>query len=324
MEEKILEKLKTADNYISGEALSSLLNITRSAVWKHIKSLKNKGYKIEGISNRGYKLLSCPDILSSNELSPLLKTKTLGRNIIHFDDIDSTNTEAKKLAQNNAPSGSIVISETQNSGSGRFKRVWTSPKGGIWFTLILRPEIVPQQAPKITQIAAAAMNKTLNEKNIDTKIKWPNDIILNNKKICGILCEMKCDMDIIHYMIVGIGLNVNISRESFDDDLFKTASSLMIEKKKTFSRAEILASFLKNFEDMYDSFVEKNDLTETINICRENSNTFGRKAKLITLNNEEIVTCIGISDSLNLIVKDSSGTEREILSGEISFKTIDE
>lgn len=320
MEEKILNELKLSKTYISGEQLSSNLNITRSAIWKHIKSLKNKGYKIEGVSNKGYKLISSPDILSSSELSPLLKTKKLGHNIIHFDDIDSTNSESKKLAQKDEPSGTIVISEMQTQGSGRFRRAWTSPKGGIWFTLILKPHIMPQKAPKVTQIAAAAMNKALRLHDIDTKIKWPNDIVLNNKKICGILSEMKCDMDVIHYLVVGIGLNVNIDKDSFDKELLNTASSLMIEKGKTFNRAEILADFLKCFEDMYSSFVEKDDLDETIKICRDNSNTFGRKAKLITLNKEESVTCIGISDSLNLIVKDSSGKEREIISGEISFK----
>ena len=208
MEDKILNELKRAENYISGEYLSSTLNISRSAIWKHIKNLKSKGYLIDGISNKGYKLISSPDLLNKSELLPLLNTSIIGKNIIHFDDIDSTNIKAKELAQKDIEDGSIIISEKQTLGSGRFNRKWFSPLGGLWFTLVLRPNIPPTEAPKITQIAAASIYKTLRDFNINTTIKWPNDILLNDKKLCGILAEMKCDMDRVHYLILGIGISV--------------------------------------------------------------------------------------------------------------------
>lgn len=320
MEEKILIELKKCTDYLSGEYLSSTLNVSRTAIWKHINNLKNKGYKIEGISKKGYKLVSSPDLINSVELTPFLKTKFIGRNLLHFDEINSTNIKAKEMAKAGAEDGTIIIAESQNSGSGRFNRNWVSPKGGIWFTLILRPELPPSEAPKITQVAAASMNKALKEFNINTTIKWPNDLLLNNKKICGILSEMKCDMDRVHYLVVGIGLNVNIDEEYFDDSLKSIATSLKVETNSVFNRNEVLAKFLNTFEELYSSFLDSLNLSETVSICRENSNLIGKQAKLITYNKEEIVTCIGLSDNGDLIVKDSTGREKPVISGEISFK----
>ena len=254
MEDKILNELKRAKDYISGEYLSSTLNVSRTAIWKHIKNLKSKGYIIEGISNKGYKLISSPDLLNKSELLPLIKTSIIGKNIIHFDDIDSTNIKAKELAQKNIEDGSIIIAEKQTLGSGRFNRKWVSPNGGLWFTLVLRPTIPPTEAPKITQIAAASIYKTLMDFNINTTIKWPNDILLNNKKLCGILAEMKCDMDSVHYLTLGIGMNININESDFDESIKSTATSLKIQYNKQFERSEILAGFLNHFETLYNKF----------------------------------------------------------------------
>jgi BirA family biotin operon repressor/biotin-[acetyl-CoA-carboxylase] ligase len=318
MEEKVLTELKKATDYLSGETLSSNLMVSRAAIWKHIKNLKAKGYIIDGISNKGYKLVSTPDIINSNEVTELLTTKQLGRNIMHYNTIDSTNTMAKKLASNGAADGTIIISEVQESGSGRFKRAWTSPRGGLWFSMVLRPNIVPGECTKVTQITAAAMHKSLSSYGIPLEIKWPNDILLNNKKLCGILTELKCDLETVDYLVVGIGLNVNI--ENFEDEISSFATSLKIEFNKEFNRNELLSSFLNTFEKLYNEFVISGDISETISICREHSNLFGKKAKLITCNNEEQITCLRLSDEGNLIVKDSNGNEKAVFSGEITFK----
>ncbi|EKQ53853.1 MULTISPECIES: biotin--[acetyl-CoA-carboxylase] ligase [unclassified Clostridium] len=319
MEEKILNELKKSENYVSGEYLSSTLNVSRTAIWKHIKNLKSKGYIIEGISNKGYKLITYPDLLNKTELLPMIKTSKIGRNIIYFDNIDSTNIKAKELAQKDAENGTIVIAEKQTLGSGRFNRKWVSPSGGLWFTLILRPTIPPTEAPKITQIAAASVYKTLKKFNINATIKWPNDILLNNRKLCGILAEMKCDMDSVHYLVLGIGMNINIDKNDFDESIKSTATSLKVECKNEFKRSEILSEFLSHFEELYYKFIDNLDLSETISICRDNSNILGKQAKLITYNKEEIVTCISLSDTGDLIVKDSNGHEKAVLTGEISF-----
>ncbi len=319
MEDKILNELKNAEDYISGEALSSSLNVSRAAIWKHMKNLKSKGYLIEGVSNKGYKLISSPDLINKSELLSLIKTSTLGKNVIYFDDINSTNIKGKELAQKDIEDGSLIITEKQTLGNGRFNRKWFSPSGGLWFSLVLRPNIPPTEAPKITQIAAASVYKTLKDLNINSTIKWPNDVLLNDKKLCGILAEMKCDMDQVHYLILGIGLNVNINENDFDESVKSTATSLKIQFNKQFNRNKILADFLNHFEVLYNRFLTTLDLSETISICKNHSNIFGKKAKLITYNNEEIVTCVSLSDAGDLIVKDSNGIEKAVLTGEISF-----
>jgi birA, biotin-[acetyl-CoA-carboxylase] ligase region len=322
MEDKILTELKNAEDYISGEALSSILNVSRAAIWKHIKNLKAKGYIIEGVSNKGYKLISSPDLIDKNELLSLLKTSVIGKNIIYFNDINSTNLKGKELAQNDIGDGSLIISEKQTLGNGRFNRKWISPRGGLWFSLVLRPNLPPTEAPKITQIAAASVYKTLSDFNIETTIKWPNDIHIHDKKLCGILAEMKCDMDQVHYLILGIGINVNIDQNDFDESVKSIATSLKIEFNEQFNRNKILAAFLNHFENLYNKFLNDLDLSETISICRNHSNIFGKKAKLITYNKEEIVTCISLSDDGDLIVKDSLGNEKAVLTGEISFNGV--
>lgn len=322
MEDKILNKLKNAEDYISGEALSSSLNVSRAAIWKHIKNLKSKGYLIDGVSNKGYKLISSPDLINKSEVLSLIRTSIVGKNIIYFDYIDSTNIKGKELAQKNIEDGSLIIAEKQTLGNGRFNRTWVSPNGGLWFSLVLRPNIPPTEAPKITQIAAASIYKTLKGLNINSTIKWPNDILVNDKKLCGILAEMKCDMDQVHYLILGVGINVNINEIDFDENIKSTATSLKIQFNKQFNRNEILAEFLTHFEVLYNKFLTTLDLSETISICRAHSNIFGKKAKLITYNNEEIVTCVSLSDAGDLIVKDSAGNEKAVLTGEISFNGV--
>ncbi|NFA41433.1 biotin--[acetyl-CoA-carboxylase] ligase, partial [Clostridium botulinum] len=307
--------------YISGETLSLELNVSRSAIWKHIKTLKNKGYVIDGISNKGYKLISSPNTLFPSEIDPLLKTKEIAKTIQYYFELPSTNKTAKQLADNNnANNGTLIIAEKQTLGKGRFDRKWTSPSSGIWMSLILKPNIPPSEASKITQIAAASVYKALLNFGINVSIKWPNDIFINGKKLCGILTEMKCDIDRIHYLVLGIGLNVNLNAEEITDELKDIATSLKLEFNKTFSKSLILSEILNNFEPLYEKFILENNICEVLNICRQNSNLLNQKAKLITYHKEEIVTCIGINDNGELIVKDADGYEKAVTSGEISFR----
>lgn len=319
MEYEILTLLKNAEDYISGEYISTSLNVSRTAIWKHINNLKKKGYIIEGISNKGYKLISEPDLLTANSVIPNLKTKIIGRNILHFDSINSTNIKAKELALSGLADGSLIIAEEQNGGSGRLGRKWISPKGGIWCSLVLRPNIPPIEAPKVTQIAAAAVFKALDDLGIKSTIKWPNDIHIDGQKLCGILVEMKGDMDAIDYLVVGTGINVNIDEEFFGNNIKNIATSLKSKFNKDFDRSKIIAGYLNHFEELYLDFLNDLDLKKTIDTCRANSSIFGKKAKLITYNKEEIVTCLSLSDTGNLIVKDSNGKEKTVLSGEITF-----
>lgn len=250
--------------------------------------------------------------LNKDEVLSKLKTKTIGQNIIHFDLINSTNKQAKKLIQEDCKLGTIIIAEEQSMGCGRFERVWNSPKGGLWFSIILKPEIILKDAPKITIIMAASIHKTLESYNIQTEIKWPNDILINKKKICGILAEMKTG-----YVILGVGININVVE--MDSSIRSTATSLKIEFNKEFSREDILAEILNNFERLYNKFVYFNDFAEVISICKNNSSVIGERGILIRGNEKEEVICLDVLDNGNLLVKNGI-REEEIVSGEISFK----
>ncbi|MDD6796474.1 MAG: biotin--[acetyl-CoA-carboxylase] ligase [Clostridiaceae bacterium] len=248
-----------------------------------------------------------------------LKTKYIGRKVIYLEEIDSTNVLGKKLAKGGIEDGSLIVAETQTRGSGRFNRRWHSPKGGLWFTLILRPKLLPSEAPKITEIAAASMHETLKTLDIITEVKWPNDLLLNNKKICGILAEMKCNDTSIDYIILGTGLNVNIDKKEFNEEIKNKATSLMAECNKHFNKEIILEKFLETFEDLYTKFITNNDISQVIDICRENSSIFGKTGRLIFGDKSETIKCKDISQRGNLIVEDSEGNIKEITSGEVSF-----
>lgn len=315
---ELLNLLKNSDDYISGEEISKKFNVSRSAIWKQINTLKNAGYIIDGISKKGYKLISCPDLIIKEEIINNLNTKIIGKHINYYSEIDSTNNMAKKLASESTD-GTTIIAEIQNAGKGRLGRIWTSPKGGIWTSIILKPNIEPINANKVTQVAAAALINVLKSLNIESKIKWPNDIYINNKKFAGILTEMKCDMDRVHYLVVGVGMNINIPLENLPEEIRSIATSLMIETGETFNRNHILIKFYNEFEKLYLALVNNNDFSTSLNICRDNSIILNKDAYLITHNNKEKVHCIGIDDNGMLIIKDSLGNTKTVLSGEITF-----
>ncbi|MBU3089204.1 biotin--[acetyl-CoA-carboxylase] ligase [Clostridium gasigenes] len=319
MKEEILNLLKSNKNYISGEEISKLIGITRSSVWKYINMLKKDGYIIDGISNKGYKLICEADLISLNEIKSNLTTTFMGKELHYFKEVTSTNSTAKDLAIKDAPNGTLVISEIQTSGKGRLGRIWTSPKGGIWASLILRPDIEPINCPKITLIAAAAEAITLESYNLKPEIKWPNDLLLKNKKFSGILTEMSCDMDRVNYIILGFGINVNLSKEDIPNDLLDKATSLSIEYGCNLNRTELLCNYLQNFETLYNEFIFNNSIDKTIDICRKNSMLIGKKIIITSRDKDENVFCIDIATSGELLVRDSLGKERLIFSGEASL-----
>lgn len=319
MKEKVLILLKNSSDFLSGEKISNKLGITRSSVWKHINVLKKEGYIIEGVSNKGYRLISSYDILNPVEIKEKLQTKYIGKDIKYFETIDSTNIMAKKLANNDAIDGTLIISEVQSFGRGRFNRQWISPKGGIWASLILKPNLEPIETPKITLIAAAALILTFKEYNLDVTVKWPNDILLKNKKISGILTEMNCDMDRINYIILGFGINVNLKEDTIPKGLRNKATSLQLSTGKTFSRIDLLCKFLKEFEKLYDELLNENHADTSISICKKNSILIGKDIIISSLNSNEKVKCIDLAKDGSLLVKNSSGKIKKVFSGEISL-----
>ncbi|CDI48907.1 biotin--[acetyl-CoA-carboxylase] ligase [Clostridium tetani] len=321
MKEAILKLLKlNRDTFLSGQCISDEFQVSRTAIWKCMNSLREMGYEIESVPNRGYKLISTPDILTYEEIEPYLNTINMGRNIMYYKEVDSTNNKAKELALN-SPEGTVVISELQTSGRGRLGRDWYSPFGkGIYMSTILKPDVDPVNASKITQIAAAALCKSFNEIGIKSYIKWPNDIIINNKKVCGILTEMDAELNQINYIILGIGANVNMEKDSFPEEISNIASSLKIESGIHINRQELVSTILNNFEILYNEYLNKKNILSSIKICRENSILLGKEIKIIKGNEVLQGIAMNIDDEGLLIIKDKYDNLNKIISGEVSIR----
>lgn len=313
--------LNSGEKFISGEELSKKLGISRTAIWKHINILKQEGYNIESVNKKGYRLVSSPnDLLSPQNLYHNLTTDVIGNNIIHLKSIDSTNNYLKKIA-NDVLEGTVVISEEQTKGKGRLGRVWESKSAdGIWMSILLKPEMLPYKAPFTTLIAGAAIVKALNNLNVPVKIKWPNDIILNNKKLSGILTELSAEIERVNYIIVGIGMNVK--NLYFEDELKEKATSLYKENYYL-SRVEVVSNIICEFERLYINYIERNDKKEVLSICKEYSAILNKEVYIIKDNKKELVKCIDINEDGNLIVRDMNNSIHEILSGEVSIRGIE-
>lgn len=325
MKKAILEKLREkSGSFVSGEELSRTAGVTRSAIWKHIKQLKEEGYDIESISRRGYQLKGEPDTLDAKALEIEIKAKKLIKKIIHFDSIDSTNTQAKILAAQGEVEGTVVIAEEQTEGRGRLGRQWLSPKGtGIWMSMILRPEIEPWEAAKITQVAAAAVAIAIRESTgCQAGIKWPNDIIINGKKVCGILTEMSGELNSVNFVVLGIGMNVNVDKEEFPLELQSIAASIKEFAAETASRKEIVVKILSTFEELYEDFVKNKNIARSIDVCRKYSVTLGRQVRIIQRGSAILGEAMDINDEGELIITNDKGEIQKVVSGEVSVRGI--
>lgn len=321
MKDKILILLKeNRDGFISGEKISDKFGVSRSAIWKYMNALKEEGYEIESIPRKGYRLVSSPDILTYGEVEEYLGTKIIGRKIYYFDTIDSTNIKAKELAYKE-DEGTLVIAEEQTLGRGRLGRTWISPKKkGIWMSIILKPSIDPMKVAKITQIGAAAIALALEDLGIEAFIKWPNDIVMNGKKVCGILTEMSCELNMINYVIMGVGINVNLDSEDFQGEVSKVGTSLKIETGEKINRKELLGLFLNRFEELYMPFIEKDDFFSALKVCREKSILIGKEVKLIRGSEEKKCKVVGLNGDGELEVDYGNGVVENVLSGEVSVR----
>lgn len=322
MKGEILKLLKETDGYVSGQELCRRFGVSRTAVWKVINQLKEEGYEIEAVRNRGYALKGAGDVLSEAELLSCLKTEWAGGRTVYFDATDSTNVQAKRLAEAHAPHGTLVVSDRQDGGKGRRGRSWASPSGvGIWMSLILRPEIAPSSASMLTLAAALAVRKgILEETGLSPLIKWPNDLVLNGKKICGILTEMSTELMEIQYVITGIGINVN--QKEFPPEIRDTATSLSLEAGRSFRRSSLIAAILKAFEKDYEAFLKTGDLSlllEEYNACLVNR---GKEVCILDPSGEYRAVAEGIDENGSLLVTLPDGTRREIISGEVSVRGI--
>ena len=314
MREKILGILKNADNYISGEEMSRRLGISRAAVWKHIKKLREEGYSILSVTNKGYRLRGEPDNISPERVADMLDTRYIGRSIVHFNSTDSTNEEAKR--RSDMPEGTLFIAETQQSGKGRLGRAWESPRsGGIWASLLLKPDISAGELPQITLAAGVAVCRAIGG---GAKIKWPNDIVMGTKKVCGILTEMSAEPDRINYVVCGIGINVNV--EKFPAELSEKATSIYNETGIKQDRNALTARVMNEFERVYDIFLRDGFGALAEEYGRE-CVTLGKRVQVIYHNKKIQGSATGIDESGALIVDTDDG-RITVASGEVSVRGI--
>lgn len=322
MKEKILRELKAGESYISGQELCQKFGVSRTAVWKHIKALKEEGYVIDSVSNKGYKLVRCPDVLTAEDIRSSLSTSWLGRTVKVMKTVDSTNLEAKRLAEAGASHGTLVTAEEQTSGKGRRGRSWISVPGqGVWMSFVLRPDIELENSSMLTLVAALAVEKGIKDAaGIDGRIKWPNDVLVNGKKVCGILTELSAQMDELNYIVVGIGINANIGQ--FPEEVRDKATSLLAETGETVDRTRLLCQVLKHFEHDYEQFKKTEDFSELMEEYNGFLAHFGQEIKVVRGKDEYICRSGGINRRGELRVEDSLGRTQEIFSGEVSIRGI--
>lgn len=322
MKEEILRLLRSADGYISGQELCNRFGVSRTAVWKAINQLKEAGYEIEAQQNKGYKLMAAPDLMTEAEIKSLMHTEWVAKEVLYFDTIDSTNTKAQELAEKGYPSGTLVVADKQESGKGRRGRSWVSPSGtGIFMTLMIKPDINPNNASMLTLVAALAVAKAITSvTGEEAMIKWPNDIVVNGKKVCGILTEMNAQFDYINHIVVGIGINVH--NESFPEEISQMASSLMIEAGgKRFHRAQIIAETMSYFEQYYDTFLKTQDLSALVREYDELLVNRNKSVRVLDPKEPFDGKAMGITSKGELIV-DTWESRKLVSSGEVSVRGI--
>lgn len=314
MKEKILDYLNREHDYISGDEISKHLGISRQGLWKHIQELKDDGYDIIAVPHLGYRLESSPDRLFPFEISRQLNTKSIGRKIYYFDFIDSTMNKAMQLGMDLAPSGTLVLAESQTKGRGRLGRSWFSPKyKGIYLSLILRPAIEPAVSPVLTFLSAVSICETVKSVlGLDVQIKWPNDVFIHNKKFTGILTEMNAEVDKINFVVIGIGLNVNNEKKS----LISQATSLKEHFGQTINRVALLQELLRKIENNY-LLLENKGTQVIIDKWRSYSLTLGRRVKVYCQSRHIEGSAVDIDRDGSLLIRRDSGVIQKVSSGDV-------
>jgi BirA family biotin operon repressor/biotin-[acetyl-CoA-carboxylase] ligase len=325
--EEILKKLREANGFVSGQELCEYYGVSRTAIWKSIKQLEKDGYTIEAQNNKGYRLVEDNDIdvFSKVEIESHMDTRWVGRNIVFHKETGSTNLDAKRLADEETPTGALVVADMQTAGRGRRGRDWVSPAGkDIYMTLMLRPECRPEKASALTLVMALAVLEAMREfMPLDKPmgIKWPNDIVIDNKKACGILTEMSAELDGIHYVVIGVGINVN--QTEFSDEISKTATSMFIENGDKINRSRLVARVMHYFEKDYEIFEKTWDLTGLVDKYNKYLVNCGKEVRVLDPKGEYDAISDGINENGELIVRRKDNGETVLVyAGEVSVRGV--
>lgn len=319
MKDQILRMFKEAKGeFLSGEGLSQSLQCSRTAIWKHIEELRVEGYQFEAVRRSGYRLVDVPDIPYPEEVTSGLDTRILGKVVHFFPTIDSTQHQAHALAKEGAPEGTVVIADEQVGGKGRLGRVWHSPPStGIAMSLLLRPKLELHRCPQLTLLAAVALVEAIREEtDLPVMIKWPNDILLNGKKICGILTELNAESDCINYLIIGMGINVNTP--SFPEEIGQIATSLMLEKGEPVKRVKLIQNILGKLEYLYEQYLEEGFAPIKAR-WESHAISVGKRVTIRQLSGTMVGLALGIDDDGVLLVQKDDGKIEKVYSADIEI-----
>ncbi|MQL51993.1 biotin--[acetyl-CoA-carboxylase] ligase [Desulfofundulus thermobenzoicus] len=322
LKEQVLDLLKKGyPEFVSGEVICRALGVSRTAVWKHIQALRSAGYDIEAVPHAGYRLISVPDRLYPGEITRGLNTSFIGQQVYYYDRLESTNRTARELAGRGVAGGSLVVAEEQAGGRGRMGRSWFSPYGcGLWFSVILYPEVNPLHAPPLTMLAAVAAARALRRTaGVKAGIKWPNDLLVNDKKICGILTELSAEMERVNYLIMGMGLNVNIAAHQFPPEIRETATSVLRETGRRSSRVALLQDLLAELEYWYLRW-QREGFAPVLDCWKELSVTLGRPVRVFTMKESWEGWAEDVDTDGSLLLRLPGGEYKKVVSGEVSLR----
>tara|TARA_B100001142_G_scaffold194176_1_gene193136 strand:- start:2 stop:1009 length:1008 start_codon:yes stop_codon:yes gene_type:complete len=322
---KVLRFLKTHNTeYLSGQDLSDVLRISRVAVWKHIKKIQTLGYTVESKQKEGYKLTKNSDLLLPWEIISGLKTKVLGQEAYYFDSIDSTQSQALKMANESKNNGTIVIAEKQTGGRGRSGRKWVSPKGGIWFSIILHPKFDISNTTLFPIASSLALSNAIEKVcRISTELKWPNDLTIKGKKLAGMLVDASFESNRIENLILGVGINFEVDTKEIEKTLRKTPNyygvSSLNEQKNKCKPIELIQSFLSELEQVYEE-LNNNKTNKIILEWTKKSSTIGKKIEIDTNDGKVTGEAIKIDNDGGLLIKDKERTHK-VIAGDVIHRS---
>lgn len=312
------------DSYVSGEQVSEQLGLSRAAVWKAVDALRRQGYEIEAKAGLGYRLVSAPDVVTEEEIRTFLPATSAGRELHCFEEIDSTNTYLKKLAITGAAHGTAAVADSQTAGRGRMERVFQSPKGkGIYLSVLLRPQLPPQKLLPVTALCGVGVCRAVERVcGVKPQLKWPNDPVVNGKKLCGILTEMALEGETgrLQYLVLGVGLNVAQTAADFTPDVAAMATSVNEAAGRPVSRAALTAAMLEEIDALYEALC-RGDTADYLAEYRERCVNLGKTVQLIRPDgNRDTVTAEAVDEDFSLVVRHPDGRQETIRSGEVSVR----
>lgn len=323
MSQELIDLLKAnPESFVSGQYLSEQLGVSRTAVWKQIQALKKRGYMFEAVPRLGYRLTYAPETLDVGALTELLETRAFGRSLMVVDKTASTQILAHEKVAEGAAEGFVVIAEEQTSGRGRMGRSWHSPSGkGLWFSLVLQPRISVSAVAQLTFVLCVAVCRTIRQlTGLCAEIKWPNDLLINGRKVSGILLESHAEDERLQYVVAGVGISVNIDRQEYPKDLRDKATSLYAEAGRLFSREALLAALLKEIEHLYVLFLNRGFAAIRL-LWEAHSSTIGKRIETNTVHGVVKGTAVGMDDAGALLVETSSGETMRLFSGDIAYSS---